>query len=185
MLSQVFRKRRELFQFFTLANVFIFLSRCWQKGLQPGALVVSPFSWVLWIEQCNISTCADLWVRQDKRDTCIFVWACFVSLCLLCYVLRIALDTVSWKCLRLVHTQEGSGPSLNVIIDPLLRHKTHFTFLHCMSDGSLGSLHRWRSQRIAKCWSCELQDTLAHFGLRNTSLTERYLRYADLLCVFT
>ena len=31
----------------------------------------------------------------------------------------------------------------------------------CMSDGSLGSLHRWRSQRIAKYWSCELQDTLA------------------------
>ena len=31
-----------------------------------------------------------------------------------------------------------------------------------MSDGSLGSLHRWRSQRIAKCQSCELQDTLAH-----------------------
>ena len=32
-----------------------------------------------------------------------------------------------------------------------------------MSDGSLGSLHRWRSQRIAKCQSCELQDTLALF----------------------
>ena len=37
------------------------------------------------------------------------------------------------------------------------------TLLHCLSDGSLGSLHRWRSQRIAKCWSCELQDTLALF----------------------
>ncbi len=36
---------------------------------------------------------------------------------------------------------------------------------HCMSDGSLGSLHRWRSQRIAKCWSCELQDTLAQLFL--------------------
>ncbi len=31
----------------------------------------------------------------------------------------------------------------------------------CLSDGSLGSLQRWRSQRIAKCQSCELQDTLA------------------------
>jgi hypothetical protein len=34
-------------------------------------------------------------------------------------------------------------------------------------------LPRWRSQRIAKCRSCELQDTLALFGLRNTLLTER------------
>ena len=56
---------------------------------------------------------------------------------------------------------------------------TH-THMHCMSDGSLGSLHRWRSQRIAKCWSCELQDTLALFGLRNTLLTERLYRLADL-----
>ena len=42
-----------------------------------------------------------------------------------------------------------------------------------LSDGSLGSLHRWRSQRIAKCQSCELQDTMAHFELRITLLTER------------
>lgn len=54
-----------------------------------------------------------------------------------------------------------------------------FLILYCMSDGSLGSLHRWRSQRIAKCWSCELQDTLALFGLRNTLLTERLYRLAD------
>lgn len=47
-----------------------------------------------------------------------------------------------------------------------------------VSDGSLGSLHLWRSQRIAKYWSCELQDTLALFGLRNTSHTERLRRFA-------
>lgn len=61
---------------------------------------------------------------------------------------------------------------------------TLFIFSYCMSDGSLGSLHRWRSQRIAKCWSCELQDTLAHFGLRNTLLTERSSRFADYALSF-
>ena len=49
-----------------------------------------------------------------------------------------------------------------------------------LSDGSLGSLHRWRSQRIAKCQSCELQDTMAHFELRNTLLTERISHFADI-----
>ena len=44
-------------------------------------------------------------------------------------------------------------------------HAIALTKNHCMSDGSLGSLHRWRSQRIAKCWSCELQDTLAQLFL--------------------
>ena len=67
-----------------------------------------------------------------------------------------------------------------VLVNDCVFHGTHWLNLHsmltiwlqtrskcvphswiCMSDGSLGSLHRWRSQRIAKYWSCELQDTLA------------------------
>ena len=55
-------------------------------------------------------------------------------------------------------------------------YASYIIIYDCMSDGSLGSLHRWRSQRIAKCWSCELQDTSVHFGLWNTLLTERLYR---------
>jgi len=44
-----------------------------------------------------------------------------------------------------------------------------------MSDGSLGSLHRWRSQRIAKCQSCELQDTLALSSCGTPYLLNEYI----------
>lgn len=87
-----------------------------------------------------------------------------------------SLDTVSWEFAFLC-SFFVSWCSRDV-------DKLQLFFSYCMSDGSLGSLHRWRSQRIAKCWSCELQDTLAHFGLRNTLLTERSLRFADYALCF-
>ncbi len=53
-----------------------------------------------------------------------------------------------------------------------------------MSDGSLGSLHRWRSQRIAKCWSCELQDTLAPFRAAEHLTHWTYISLSRLIYVF-
>ena len=92
---------------------------------------------------------------------------------------------IAVQCASLMALTYARRLILNSILIPVLVndcvfHCTHWLNLHsmltiwlqtlskcvphswiCMSDGSLGSLHRWRSQRIAKYWSCELQDTLA------------------------
>ena len=57
-------------------------------------------------------------------------------------------------------------------------------FINWSSDGSLGSIHRWRSQRIAISQSCELQDTIQSSGCGTPYLLNELVAYENNFFVF-